>query len=209
MPSVDLVRPAGSGPRALAARAPRRLPCPATRSPPRLPPPPTAPLLSRDRAATARARAGHDQGVLGGPPPANPLTSRPPLRRRRRPQQTPSPAPEALYSTGDFASAGDAFGDFIARYPSNPRAAEAITGSARASTPKAWRDAIPSYAAALKDQPKTAWAGRRDPLADRSSQSSHPAQACAAWPNTAASTPPRHPPVKADAAAVRTRAKCG
>jgi tol-pal system protein YbgF len=159
-----------------------------------VPPPPPVPGRPADTAG------------LGGNPFAPPAPPPPPT-----PAQAFQSARAALAS-GDPAGAASGFQDFITRYPNDARTPEAYYWLGESFYQrKGYTNATAAYASALRSNPKTAWgSAAMVRLAQSLNAGNQPAQACAALSEYDKSYAARATAaVKADAAALKTRLKCG
>jgi len=160
---------------------------------------PGLPPVRGDANATTRAQQ-QDTGVLGGAAPA-PQGEAALFRRGRE-----------LRTAGDYDMAAAAFQDYVTRYGTNPRAAEAYYNLGELYyLREAYRDATAAFASALKSRPKTPWAAdAMVRLAESLAQSNQAPQACAAVEEfnqryaAGASAA-----IKKRATNVRAKAKCG
>jgi tol-pal system protein YbgF len=146
--------------------------------------------------------------VLGAA--ANPFAPPPPP-----PPPTPAQAfqsARAALASGDPAGAASGFQDFITRYPNDVRTPEAYYWLGESFYQrKGYTNATAAYASALRSNPKTAWgSAAMVRLAQSLNAANQPAQACAALSEYDKSYATRATSViKADAATLKTRLKCG
>ena len=166
------------------------------------------PVLPDTAAAISPPPGPAPTGVLGGganlfAPPAPP------------PPPTPAQAfqsARAALASGDPAGAASGFQDFITRYPSDARAPEAYYWLGESFYKrKGYTNATAAYASALRSNPRTPWgSAAMVRLAQSLNLGNQPAQACAALSEYDRNYAQRATAaVKADAAALKTRLKCG
>ena len=179
-----------------------------------------------DRLAKLEAMAAAAQGPVlpdtGAPPPPVPPPAQTGVLGANPFAPPPPPAPptpaqafqsaRAALASGDPAGAASGFQDFITRYPNDARTPEAYYWLGESFYQrKGYTNATAAYASALRSNPKTAWgSAAMVRLAQSLNAGNQPAQACAALSEYDKSYAVRATTaVKADAAALKTRLKCG
>ncbi len=169
--------------------------------------------------AALEARLGVLEGKVAAalaPPPAE-QPAAPPTAALPSPAAAPAVTPAAAFAAankqlldGDYPHAESAFADFVQRYPTDPRAAEANyhlgqTLTVRANT----ADAAGAYLAAIRGYPKTVWAPDAMLQLSRALHTlGDQANACKVLDDLNKRYPMAPPPVQSRAATTRAQAKC-
>jgi tol-pal system protein YbgF len=167
-----------------------------------------AALEARLGALEAKVAAG-----LAPPPPAEQAVAAPLVGAPPAPAVTPAAAFAAankLLLDGDYPNAESAFADFVQRYPTDARAAEANYHLGQTLTARtATADAAGAYIAAIRGYPKTAWAPDAMLQLSRAllTLGDQP-NACKVLVDLATRYPMAPTPVQSRAATTRAQAKC-